>query len=150
MSLPKLIQCRPRQRQYAQAHKEYSRNVQVRGRSIVQWRMVQTLFLHKVRSCNPWNRPQKLVCHALSLLWPKHTVLKCYRLLDHCYFCISQSISFISSHQRMFLFYPFPFFWCSNLSFSIASEKLFRRAFSVSHFYVGWFLHKLFLYVLLF
>lgn len=115
--------------------------------SIVQWQMVQTLRLCKVTCCNPWDGPQKLVCHALVLLWPKHTVLKCYRLLEHYYFCLSRSISFISSCQKMSLFYPSPFFWCPNLSFTIASEKLFKRALSISHFHVGWFFHKHFSYL---
>lgn len=77
--------------------------------SIVQWKMAQTFCLHKVTFCNPWKRPQRLVCHALVQLWPKHTVLKCYRLLEHCYFCPSQSASFISSCQRFSLLYPIPF-----------------------------------------
>lgn len=138
MSLSKLIQCHLRQRDCELMHLlKLTRNPPRMSKlygwacwSIVQWEMVQSLYLHKVPCCNPCNRPQKLVHRALVLLWPKHTVLKCCRLLKHYYFPLSWSVFFISSCQRMFLFYPYPFFWCPNLSylsFTIAPEKWFKR-----------------------
>lgn len=91
-----------------------------------------------------YHEGKKSMSCSSSALAKIHTVLKCSRLLEHCYSPLRQAISFISFCQRCFS--SLSLLLMSRLNFHHPLRDMIWKSFLyISHFYVGLLFHISFL-----